>query len=248
MRSLLRCCGGIALACALACASHADERRDLAAYRASEQQFLAALAAERRGLAADARAGYERALELDPAFAEAAVSLARLALAAGELDAAEALLARAESARPDYPRIAATRGLLALARGDSARALELLTLAQRALPEDSEIAVNLGAALIRRERFAEARSVLGELVRAQPDASDAHYNLALAADGAGDRDAARFSYQRFLALSSFADPAREGVQRRLDELAAGDPSAARMRETRLNSEARANPSLGRNEP
>jgi len=248
MRTLIRCSTAAVVACLVTGAARADERRELAAYRASEQQFLAALAAERRGLADDARAGYERALELDPAFAEAAVNLARLALAAGDLDGAESWLARAESARPDYPRIAATRGLLALARGDNARALGLLTLAQRVLPEDTEIAVNLGAALIRRERFAEARTLLTSVLRAQPDASDAHYNLALAADGAGDRDAARFAYQRFLALSSFADPAREGVQQRLSELAASDPAAARMRETGLNSEAKANPSLGRNEP
>ncbi|HEU4428834.1 MAG TPA: tetratricopeptide repeat protein [Myxococcota bacterium] len=248
MRTLTRCAAVFACAWALAGAARADERRDLAAYRASEQQFHAALAAERRGLADDARAGYERALALDPAFAEAAVNLARLALAASDFDGAERWLARAEAGRPDYPRIAATRGLLALARGETVRALELLTAAQRALPEDTEIAVNLGAALIRRERFADARALLGAVLRAQPDASDAHYNLALAADAAGDRDAARFAYQRFLALSSFADPAREGVAQRLAELAASDARAVRMRETGLNSEARANPSLGRNEP
>jgi Flp pilus assembly protein TadD len=248
MRTLTLGCAATALACALAGAARSDERRELAAYRASEQQFLAALAADRRGLAGDARAGYERALALDPAFAEAAVNLARLALAHGELDGAESWLARAEAARPDYPRIAATRGLVALARGEVSRALDALSLAQRALPEDSEIAVNLAAALIRRERFADARAVLTAILRIQPDSSDAHYNLALAADGAGDRDAARFAYQRFLALSSFADPAREGVQQRLSELAASDPAAGRLRESRLDSEATANPSLGRNEP
>jgi Flp pilus assembly protein TadD len=244
----MRCWGGLVLACALAGAARGDERRDLAAYRASEQQFLVALAAERRGLAEDARAGYERALALDPAFAEAALNLARLALAAGELDRAESWLARAEAARPDYPRILATRGLLALTAGDAARALELLTLARRALPDDPELAVNLGAALIQRERFAEARAVLGAALRARPDSSDAHYNLALAADGAGDRDAARFAYQRFLALSSFSDPARVGVQQRLAELAASERDGDRRREIGLNSEARANPSLGRNGP
>jgi len=231
-----------ALICGPLCGSgraRADEGRKLETYRTSAELFESAAAAEGRGLRDEARKSYTQAVERDPDFVEALVNLARLELADGRLEAAAGWLERAERLRSDYPRIAATRGLLALAGGDLPRALDALGQAHRMMPEDAEIAVNLGAALIRRSRFAEARQVLAALLRSQPDHAEAIYNLALADDLAGERDLAQFGYRRFLALSSFADPDREGVQRRLEELsAAGRGSSGSVRESDLASEVR----------
>jgi len=217
-------CGALLSAGALA---RADERRVLATYRESGERFEGALAAERRGLSDEARAGYAEALARDPDFVEALVNLARLELAAGEPDAATARLERAERIRPDYPMVAATRGLLALAHGDLPGALDALSRAHRLAPADAEIAVNLGAVLIRRGRLEEARQVLGALLHAQPDHSDALYNLALADDLAGRSDAASLGYQRFLGLAAQDDPAREGVQGRLEALSASNDERRR---------------------
>ena len=198
----------------------ADEQRDLATYRESAEIFAAAAAADRRSLFDEARAGYARAIARDPDFVEAIVNLARLEIARGELGAAEEWIERAEGIRPDYPKVAATRGLLALARGDLSGALDGLSQAHRLAPQDAETAVNLGAVLIQRSRTEEARKILAALLREQPDHGEALYNLALADDLSGRIDAASFGYRRFLALAALDDPAREGVQRRLEAMAA----------------------------
>jgi tetratricopeptide (TPR) repeat protein len=208
--------------------SRADEKGMLALYRESAALFESALTAERRGLTDDALAAYTKAVERDPAFVEAIANLARLELAAGRLEAAESWIERGEQVRSDYPRIAAVRGLLALARGDLAHSLESLSQAHRAAPEDAEVAVNLGAVLIQRGRLDEARRVLGALLVQQPDHAAALYNRALADDLSGDRDAASSAYRRFLELAPQDDPAREGVQGRLEVLSAS--KATRRRE------------------
>jgi cytochrome c-type biogenesis protein CcmH/NrfG len=225
----------LALVPALASPAAAGERRTLAQYRASAEHFEAGVASEERGLSAEARAAYERALADDPEFVEALVNLARLELAAGDLVASERWLARAEALRGDYPRSAATRGLLALAQGDAAHGLQALTRAHRLAPDDAEIAVDLAAVLVGRGRLAEARALLLELLRTQPDHVDALYNLALAHDLAGDHDAARLGYERFLALARAQDPDREAVRGRLEQLSAGLPPS---RESSLAFEVR----------
>ena len=202
--------------------AQADERRDLATYRESADLFATAAAAERRGLFDEAHAGYAKAVERDPNFVEAIVNLARLEIVGGELAAAERWIERAERIRSDYPMVAATRGLLALSRGDLSGALDALSRAHRLAPADAEAAVNLSAVLIQRSRLDEARKVLNALLRAQPDHSEALYNLALANDLSGQIDAASLAYQRFLSLAALDDPAREGVQRRLEAIAASN--------------------------
>jgi Flp pilus assembly protein TadD len=197
-----------------------DERRDLATYRESSELFSAAAAAERRGLFDEARASYLRAVERDPDFVEAIVNLARLDIAGGDLDAAERWLERAKRVRSDYPMVAATSGLLALARNDLSGALDALSQAHRREPGDAEVAVNLGAVLIQRSRLEEARKVLAALLHEHPDHTAALYNLALANDLSGRFDEASLGYQRFLSIAALDDSGREGVQQRLEAMAA----------------------------
>ncbi len=208
--------------------ARANERRDLATYRESADLFASSAAAERRGLLDEARAGYTKAVARDPDFIEAIVNLARLEIASGEFAAAEGRIERAEQIRSDYPMVAATRGLLELSRGDLPAALDALSRAHRLAPEDVEVAVNLSAVLIQRSRLVEARKVLGALLREHPDHSEALYNLALSDDLSGRLDEANLGYRRFLSLAAVDDPAREGVQVRLEAIAASGNGSSKQ--------------------
>lgn len=142
---------------------------------------------EQRGApAAEIRAAYTRALELDPKQAQALLALARLDAASGDGEAALALQARAAEAEPDdaEPLRARAELLLALDRpGDAALELEKLLDLH---PYDAEAAATL--ARVRRQRGeADARTLELErraerfgAARAQPAGGPA------GPDGAGD--------------------------------------------------------------
>ncbi|MCG8588413.1 MAG: tetratricopeptide repeat protein [Proteobacteria bacterium] len=161
---------------------------------------------------------YREALRQDPQFVEAMVNLARAEAALGRVDDAHVWLDRAARLRDDYPDIHSARGSLALRAGDLEQALASLGRAVELAPQDPEILTNLGAVLIGRGLYAEAENRLRASLRIDPALPATAFNLALALDHVGEREEALTYYQRYLALTPAADPARESVQQRLDAL------------------------------
>jgi len=121
-------------------------RRDVAAARRAADALVArrsedpfahnvlAFVFEAAGRQDDARAAYERALALAPAFDAAALNLARLDLAAGRIAEAGARYRAILERQPDQLEALDGLAMLALADGKSERAVELWQQARRANP------------------------------------------------------------------------------------------------------------------
>ena len=200
------------------------ERRRLEVLDASERDFRVAVAAHRRGDLVLAQEGYRQAIRRDGRFVEAMVNAARALLAAGERQGALHWLDRAEHEQPEYPQIQAVRGAAALISGDTRLAIDALGQAVALMPRDSEVRVNLAAAHIEAGQPERAIRVLVPLLELEPDTPDALYNAGLAHDHAGRPVEATHFYQRFLALAPAGDVDRSGVETRLGELEAKEPT------------------------
>jgi tetratricopeptide (TPR) repeat protein len=210
-------------------ASRADtEQSRLETFEASARDFSAGLAAHRRGDLERAQVHYEAALTRDSQFVEAMVNIARLHLAAGELEEARALIDRALIERRDYPPAYAVRGLVELHAGDTGAAVADLAQARMMAPGDPHVLTNLGAAYLARGILDKAREALRAALHQQPDNAAAVLNLALVHDRENDSGRAQFYYLRFMELAALDDPKRDPVSRRIKLLAgmerAGIPS------------------------
>jgi hypothetical protein len=182
------------------------ERGDWAAaarlpVRSTEPGISAALSRFARGIGA-ARSG-------DSAQARAEVA------ALAEIEAA--LIQRQD---PDWPRVVAIKrtalsAWVALARGDTAGALRLAREAADIEDVTEKHPVTPGELLPARElygdmllavgRAADARTAYAQTLEREPGRARAIFGLARASEVAGDRAAARRSYQDFLTLMARAD-------------------------------------------
>jgi len=198
-------------------AGHREETR-LQTLAASEQDFLAGVAAHQRGDLAAAERAYSSALEKDGGFVEAMVNRARVLIELEDWEGAAAWLDPAAARHGDLATVRAVRGLLALRTGHTAHAVDELTRARALAPDDVEVLTNLGAAFLEQGLLEMAAEQLEKAQRLDPDRAEVAFNLGLAGDRAGDRARAVYHYRRFMDLAASADPSRPAVLRRLSEL------------------------------
>jgi Flp pilus assembly protein TadD len=194
---------------------------ELSNYERSGASFEEGLALAERGFDERAIKAYEQAIQLDPAFVEAMVNLARVHLARGELERASTWLNRAARVESGYPDLHTVRGLVSLAEGRLQDALATFGRARELAPEDVEVLTNLGATLLRLGVLDEARTILEQALRLDPARPEAALDLALLWDHRGDSARAVFLYERFLGLVPTDDPGREQVEKRVAALESG---------------------------
>jgi len=108
------------------------------------------------GHKAEARAGFERAVELDPDHTIALLNLASMVAEEGNFDGAEALLARAAVAQPEYTQTLYSYGMLRAAQGRTSEALQYLYAALDADPYNAAAMNQLGTVLLDAGRIDEA--------------------------------------------------------------------------------------------
>jgi putative PEP-CTERM system TPR-repeat lipoprotein len=134
---------------------------------------LTGLALLAQGKLEDARARFDKALAVDPAFTTALINLARVEVAADDLGAAEAQYQRA--LKQDPKNLAALLGMAALAelRGDDAGIVEWLNKAQDANPTASQPGLLLSRYYIDRQDYLKALSVANDLAARFADNLDA---------------------------------------------------------------------------
>lgn len=161
----------------------------------------AALAA---GDAATAAEIYQTILGEDPADLGAWAGLAKLAVAEGDLEAAEALLAQAPAGADRDPGVAAARAALDNAQ-KAAGVGDLSELALRVAqnPDDHTARFELAIALNALGRRTEAADALLEIVKR---------------DRAWNEDGARKQLLQFFEAWSFTDPATIAARRKLSSL------------------------------
>ncbi len=116
----------------------------------------------------DARAMFERLLEVMPGSSAPLENLGVLALEVGDAVAATQYFARAIAVAPGSSRAHAGAGAAAFGRGDKAAAYEAWARAVELDPSNHEAALNLGVNLARDGRVGEARPYLLRILQATP--------------------------------------------------------------------------------
>ncbi len=159
------------------------------------------------GQPARARAALERALEIQPDFAEASNDLGALLAQQGDVPAAIERFRVALAAAPDYPDALNNLGYALLLQGDAAKARELYERAIALQPDFPEVLNNLGMILGKNGDLAGAESHFRRALHHRPAYGEAANNLALVLASGGDLDAATRLLEEFLK----ATPSFEGT-------------------------------------
>ena len=144
---------------------------------------------------------YERLGRLDPQDAVPMVQAARMRLAAGSVDAAEALARSAVGRDEGNVEAWQALGRAQLGSGNLAGAIKSLEQARTLEPSHGWVLNNLGFAYLRASRDPEALEVLERAAELLPEAAVVHNNLGVARERTGDLDGARASYARSALLA-----------------------------------------------
>jgi protein O-GlcNAc transferase len=151
------------------------------------------------GRTAEARACYERALQLDPMFGAAHYNLGLL-LEVSRPAEAQRHFERSIGLQPDFSPAYTKLGNVLRAQAKPAEAVEAYRVALRCQPADGEALNNLAVALVDLKRFPEALASLEQALRVIPHSADVHANLGNAYCGVKDWDQAVRCYQEALRL------------------------------------------------
>jgi Flp pilus assembly protein TadD len=165
----------------------------------AKAHYNLALTYHERGELGQARAEYERALEIEPNYCEALNNLAVLHRTLGDVQAAIELLKRACASAPKRAQPQINLARLHLGRGDVASAAACLSQADRLAPDRPEPKHWLGLVAIRQHRPAEALKQLRRVLEAEPDHVAARLLLARSLLEQADLDAARSEVRHVLA-------------------------------------------------
>jgi Flp pilus assembly protein TadD len=131
------------------------------------------------GQPAKAKAAFERALEVQPDFAEASNGLGALLAQGGNLPAAIARFRVALEATPEYPDALNNLGYAYLQQGDGVRAHDLIEKALALQPDFPEAFNNLGIYYARQGDPARTEDAFRKAVEKRPGYGEAGNNLAL---------------------------------------------------------------------
>ena len=197
---------------ALAIAEYTDAQLHNAE-RPESQSALATLAWERGNLN-EARAAFQTAIELDPTFVAAAVSLADMERTAGNEKAADEILRRALAANPESGPVQHALGLSLIRQKKTADAMPFLAAAANNSPQDPRFGYVLAIALHDTGKPAEARDVLKNTLARHPFDRDTLMAFASYAMEAGQFAEALDAAQRLTEL----EPDRPEFVRLVQEL------------------------------
>jgi putative PEP-CTERM system TPR-repeat lipoprotein len=159
---------------------------------------LTGLALLAQGKLDEARARFDKAIELDPEFATALINLARVEVANDDIDAAEAQYQRALEGSPR--NLAALLGMAAIAelKQDDAGLLTWLNRAQDANPSAIQPGLLLSRYYIDRKDYLKALSVASDLAGRFPDNASALEMLGRSQTLSNEPASAVTTYDRIL--------------------------------------------------
>jgi tetratricopeptide (TPR) repeat protein len=149
-----------------------------------------------------AEAAFLKVTEMEPAYADGWVNVARARIQEGNMDGAETMLRKALELDPG---LAKTHFFLAAplrAKGQYDEALTHLRAAAAKYPRDRVVRNQTARVLFLKRQYREAIQELGKVLEIDPEDLQAHYNLMLSWQGLGDSERARQEevlYRRFKA-------------------------------------------------
>jgi protein O-GlcNAc transferase len=165
-----------------------------------DQAFALALEQHRAGRLAEATRGYREILQREPEHADSLHLLGVIALQAGDLPSALALIQRATALRPDAAVCRNNLGqvLERLQRDDEAA--RCYQTAIELEPNYAEAHNNLGLVLARQDRLTEAEALYRKAIALDPEYAEPHANRGNVLKDRGELDAALESYRRAIEL------------------------------------------------
>ncbi len=165
----------------------------------AKAHYNLALTYHERGELSEARAEYERALEIEPRYCEALNNLAVLHSTLGDVQAAIELLKRACTSDPTRAQPQINLARLHLGRGDLTSAAMCLGDADQLAHDRPEPKYWLGRVASRQRRPGEAARQFRSVLDAEPDHVAARLMLARSVLEQGDLNAARSEVRHVLA-------------------------------------------------
>jgi Tfp pilus assembly protein PilF/peroxiredoxin len=144
----------------------------------------------KRGDPSRARAAFERALEMQPEYADASNSLGALLAQSGEVPAAIERFRAALQVKPDYPDALNNLGFALFQTGHREQAHELYEKALQLQPDFPEAYNNLGIFFGRQGDLEAAQRYFQQAMDKRAGYSEAANNLALVLSARGQREAA----------------------------------------------------------
>lgn len=152
----------------------------------------------RRGNPLGARAAFERALEMQPDYAEAGNSLGALLAQSGEVPAAVERFRAALQVKPDFADALNNLGFALFQSGQAEQAYELYQKALALQPGFAEALNNLGIFFGRQGDLDRARTYFQQAVEKRSSYGEAASNLALVLSAQGDAEGAITVLQKTL--------------------------------------------------
>jgi tetratricopeptide (TPR) repeat protein len=149
-----------------------------------------------------AEAAFLKVTEMEPAYADGFVNVARVRLQEGDAAGAETYLRQALQVDPKLAKTHFFLGSALKAQGRYDEALEHTRVAQALYPRDRVVTNQVGRLLFLKRQHQEATVELQKVLDVDPEDLQAHYNLMLAQQGAGNAEMAKKHqalYERFKA-------------------------------------------------
>lgn len=186
---------------------------------------LLGLARMQLGDAARARTAFEQAGQLDAAYTEPRLNLARLDIQAGQLDKAAARLNELLKADEKQVDVLTELARLAERRGQTSEATRFFTkAADHASPSDVQPLLALVDYHLRGQRYESAQAAVRQLEGKAPEDVRVQVAVARVALGAGKQEAARTALVKASRIVNFDAPGQTSIA--LLQLAAGDARGA----------------------
>ncbi len=132
----------------------------------------------RKSQSAAALVEFQKALQINPDYADAEMNLGVVLQRNGDLNGAISHTQRALQIDPDSPEVQYNFGNLLLQRGEPDQAILHYQNALAARPDYAEAHNNLGAALAQEGKLDQAIAQFSEALRFKPDYAEAHTDLA----------------------------------------------------------------------
>jgi tetratricopeptide (TPR) repeat protein len=152
-----------------------------------------------------AAAAFEKVTQIDPAYADGWVNVARARIQEGDVNAAEPLLRKALAVDGALAKTHFFLGLVLKNLGRYDEALEHLRAAAAQYPRDRVVRNQIGRVLFLKREFDAAIAEFRRVLSIDPEDLTAHYNLMLCYRGTGNANAAareQSLYARFKADES----------------------------------------------
>lgn len=181
------------------------------------------------GLYAEARGVGARLAERHPKAADAHEVSARIELATGHTEMAQARWQRVLEIQPDYPYAHHGLGMVYNKLGDYERALQHHLLALKQAPGFAEAVHRAADLYITLGQPDEAVELLRQHLSEEPQDAEAHYRIAQAYLEQGENEAAKTAYEKILEQDETISRAHHGLSVALARMGDVEQAEAAMR-------------------